>query len=216
MTMGTRVRFTVILGILGLLLLAAVLWLFILAPRLDQAAAIEQETEAVASQNTALQGRYNQALRQAREAPQSAAEAVDLYTSMPREADLPRILEQIPDAAKAAGIAPTDLTSLSTGLPVPVVAGTDPGANDVQLATIGLQVSAVGSRASLLDFVDRLRTLDRAVLVKGTSYSSAPGRAQDTVTIDADMFVLQSQLPDLVQKVDDLLAKADLPAAPAG
>lgn len=203
------VRYTVILGTLGLLALAAVLWLFVLAPRLATAAEIEAQAAQVASANLALQGRYNQALEQAREAPAAAAEAVALFETMPREADLPRILEQIPSAATEAGIAATGLTSLTTSLPQPTTQGVPGSDSGVQLATIGLQVSAEGDRASLLAFVDNLRSLDRAVLITSTNY--ATGEETDTVTVGATMFVLQSQLPDLVAQVEDLLAEADLP-----
>lgn len=203
------VRTTTLVGVLALLLLGAVLWLFVLAPRLAEASEIDAQAQLVASQNTTLQARYNQTLDQARNAPQSAAEAVALFETMPREADLPRILQLIPQAAEDAGIPADSLTSLTTGLPQPANDGAQGGAANVALATISLQISAQGDRESLLAFVDNLRTLDRAVLVKSANYATTADA--DTVSVGADMFILQSQLPDLVAQVEELLAAAEGP-----
>jgi hypothetical protein len=213
------VRRTILVGTLLLLVLAAVLWFFVLSPRLATASEIEAETQNVATSNLSLQARYNQALEQARQAPQSAKEAVALFETMPQEADIPDVLKQVTQAAQDAGIPADQVTSVRTTIPTPVVNNPKPAssgstssgtAGRVQLATIGLELTASGKRAELLAFLDNLRQLDRAVLVKSTGLVTTPDGA-DALTVDADLFVLQSQLPDLVAEVQDLLAAASLP-----
>lgn len=207
------VRVTMLVGIVLLLVLVAVLWLFVLSPRLSTASEINDQAATVATQNQLLQNRYQQALRQAREAPQSAAEAVALFETMPQEADLPAVLDQITAAALDAGLRGTDLISISTSIPQTVVADaatTQPAAGGIELATIDLQVSAQGRQEDLLVFLDNLRTLDRAALVTSSALTTS-AEGGDSLTVQAQLFVLRSQLPDIVAQVEDLLAQAELP-----
>ena len=79
---------------------------------------------------------------------------------------------------------------------------------------MGVDITARGTRRELLDFVDNLQSLDRALLVRSTQFLAAPtvaveGPLQgDTLQVTGTMFVLQSRLPDLVANVEQLVAES--------
>lgn len=218
---GHPVRNAILLGTATLVVIGVLSWLFVLSPRLSQASDITAQTESVATANLALQGRYNQRLDMARQAPQAATDAVELFTTMPQQADLPDVLRQITDAASAAGIAPRDVTSIRTSVPVPLAIPAPAGPGETaapegaQLAELPLEIAVKGPRKSLLAFVENIQALDRAVLIDSTNYNQSVG-AQEMLTISGSLFMLESELPDLVAQVKDLLSKAEAvtPTAP--
>lgn len=217
---GHRVRTAVLLGTAILIVVGAAAWFFVLSPRLDTASQTTTQAEELAFSNVALTNRYHQALDQAETAPQAAADAQALFSTMPQQADLPTVLGQISDAATRAGIAPADISMITTSVPVPLVAkkgeATAEGAAakslGVDLATMGFSLTVTGSRPDLLGFLDNLQKLERASLITSTSLASTiepgaegPAANQETLTASGTMFVLNSQLPDLVANVNALL-----------
>lgn len=211
---GNRVRNAVLIGLGILAVLTAVVWLFVLAPRLATAGEIEAQADDLANTNLALRGEYNQRLALARQAPQAAKDAVDLFTRMPTTAELPKVLTQITRAAARAGIAAGDVTTLRTGLPVAIDAPAAPGVEGARLAQLPVEISATGTRPQVLRFLENLQQLDRAVLVASTDIASEDP-ARHTLSISGSLFILQSRLPDLVAQVEELLASAGQPTAAA-
>lgn len=218
MTSANRARNTILLGAGALLVLAAVLWFFVLSPRLAQASEIDAQAQQVATANLSLQTQYNDRLAKVSNAPQAAEDAVALFTQMPQEAELPEVLNQITKAASDAGLGAGGLTSLRTSVPeptTPTAGGADGQAAGIELATMPVEIIATGTRPQLLAFLDNVQSLDRAVLVDGTTYARAVEGNQDTLTISGSMFVLRSELPDLVAQVEELLAAAEEPPVEA-
>ena len=209
-----RVRLTLIGGILLILAVVAVLWFVVLSPRLSKASELNAQAAQLQTANLQLRNQYNASLDLAAEAPQAAAEAQALFARMPQQADLPAVLDQIAAAATAAGIKPQDIQTVNASLPNPVGAtGADPAG--IKLAQLQLSVTALSKRQQSLGFLDNLQALDRALLVTSTQITDATGAdaqagkgGDETVQVAGSMFVLQSQLPDLVAKVEELLAEA--------
>lgn len=210
------VRFARLVAVVALIALAAIAGLFVLMPRFGEVEALRTQTSEAADENLRLRAQERELLTLADEAPQRAAEAQELFAAMPRTADLPEVLTQITGAATAAGIKPGDISVLNTSIPVAVTteqataaeAATSLGVN---LATIRLDLSVTGNRASLLRFLQNLQNLDRAMLIQSstiTSTSSTTPGAPDSMAVSGTMFVLQSSLPDLVKTAEDLVATA--------
>jgi hypothetical protein len=86
------------------------------------------------------------------------------------------------------------------------------GASGVSLAEMDIGITVSGTRESLLAFLDNLQALDRALLITATQVSGAAlndPAAGESLTMRGTMFVLQSELPDLVAQVEQLIAEAD-------
>lgn len=212
-----KVRATRIGGIVLVLAIAALSWFFLLSPRLSKAAEVSAQAAQVQTANLSLRNQYNQSLAQAQEAPQAAAEAQKLFATMPQQAELPQVLEQVSGAAEAAGIKTGDIRTINASIPAAVA----PSVGDVsgiKLASMALTVTADAGRDKALTFLDNLQALDRAMLIKSSELQQAIGITGQTeaenVQVVGSMFVLQSTLPDLVAQVDALLAAAgQTPAA---
>lgn len=211
MTLGRNpARVVAVLGGLGLIVLSLVLWLFVLGPRLATADEIVKQADDTSLGNIALRNRYNQTLERVRHAPQAAADAQALFASMPQEADLPTVLRQLTDAAADAGLDPSNIQVISTSVPAPV--GAEAQSATVQLASMDVGITIVGPRRRLLDFIDNLQALQRALLISRvqiTGSSDPTAVDQETLQVNGSMFVLQSSLPDLVAQVEALIAEAE-------
>jgi type IV pilus assembly protein PilO len=229
----TRVRTHVALGVLILLVFAAISWFLVLSPRIANATDIAAQAEQVDSATTAMQGRYRQTVEQAASATQAAADAQALFESMPQQAELPDVLLRIIDAASRAGIGANQISVINASVPRSLTGDETTGADPesaagaaakglgVELAQLDIDVTVNGDRASLLAFLDNLQGLDRAVLVTATGLTDlsqpANGGPENAPTasgagqildVTGSMFVLQSKLPDLVAAVQKVIDDA--------
>lgn len=202
--MSRRVRFTALIGCLAIIGVAALGWQFIISPRLDAARTINEQADQVELANIRNLTRYSDLQQKAEDLPQAARDVKRLFASMPSEADLPSVLRQVTKAAGAAGIPPADITSLTAGLPEPVE-GSDDTAS-VRLATMSLAISVKGDEAEFRRFLQGLIALDRSLLITSTGMTLATEAGQDsTLTVTGTLFVLQSQLDDLLEEVRRLV-----------
>lgn len=206
-----RVRLTAVIAIVGVLAVAIAAWFLVLSPRLAEASRLQEQATQLQTANLSLLNQQNQVREQVEQAPAAAAQAQRLFETMPQEADLPRVIEQITQAAVDAGIDEAALQTVNTTLPAPVAAPGAADATGVDLASLILQVTATGKRDQALRFIENLQALDRALLVTSTSLNA--GAQEDgpdqIVQVEGSLFVLQSQLPDLVAEVERLIAEAD-------
>ena len=164
----TKARTATIISAVSVLAVGGLTWQFVLSPRMAEADSINTQAMDVETQNVMLTGRYNEAVTRAQQAPEVAAEAQALFAQMPQSAELPAVLDQIMNAATDAGIAETDVASLSTGIPQ-LVPESEGGVSGVQLGTMSISVSADGSPTSTMGFLDNLQSLDRALLINQAS-----------------------------------------------
>lgn len=210
---GNRVRNVTIVGVLGLLALMAIVWFFVLSPRLSSADEISAQADQLEMANLQLRNKVNQAQEQVKQAPAAAAEAQKLFATMPQAAELPTVLRQITDAAQRAGIGPADIQAISTTVPAATGAAGGADASGVSMATMNIGVTVSGSPQDLLKFVDNLQALDRALLITSTQESTETDTGKDSMQVQGRMFVLQSQLPDLVAQVEALMEQANAASA---
>ena len=164
----TKARTATIISAVSVLAVGGLTWQFVLSPRMAEADSINTQAMDVETQNVMLMGRYNEAVTRAQKAPEVAAEAQALFAQMPQSAELPAVLDQVMNAATDAGIDEADVASLSTGIPQ-LIPESEGGVSGVQLATMSISISAEGSAASTMDFLDNLQSLDRALLVNQAS-----------------------------------------------
>lgn len=207
--MTSKVRLTLLFGVLIILALTALSWNFVLGPRLQSANDLNSQAEQVELANVQALSQFSRLRDQAREIPAAAEEAQALFASMPQEADLPGLLNQITQAAADAGIPAQDITVLSTGVPTPI----DPGAENpsVRLATITLDLTVRGSTNEFGRLLDNLAGLDRSLLIQATNLSIPPEGGQGaSMQVSGTIFVLQSPLSDLVANVERLIEEAGL------
>lgn len=201
---------------------AAGAWFGALSPRISEAASLTDQTVSVRSATTAQQAQLHKLQDMAAHSEADAARAQELFASMPKQADLPEVLDAISAAASRAGIGAAGVQSITPGVPIPLQAvasnsaPTDAAAAaaaqalGVHIAKLDLSVTVVGTRDQLLEFIDQLDGLDRAFLVNGTVLTSSPtGDAQESLNVTGTMFVLQSFLPDLVEQVRLLVAATE-------
>ena len=220
------VRLLSVVALLGVVVIGVLMWLLVLEPRLAQSSQLETETSQVNLANLRLVQQERQIIDLAKQAPDLAKQAQALYSRMPQTADLPAVLKQISESATSAGIRASDITLLNTGIPESVEAGTTAGETTaaaqsvgVRLATMTIEVTASGSQRELMDFLDNLQSLDRAVLITQTSTAQGPANAgaaaAQTLTVRGMMFVLESELPDLVANAQRVIDTALAQAGPA-
>ncbi|MCX6431417.1 MAG: hypothetical protein NTX29_01050, partial [Actinobacteria bacterium] len=152
---------------------------------------------------------------------QAAADAQALFATMPEQAELPAVLEQLTAAATDAGIKPQDIQTINAAIPNPIEAAADNSASGINLAQMEISVTAEGKRQESLAFLDNLQGLDRALLITSNRLANVPtadaqpgSSTRESLQVVGQMFVLQSKLPDLVQKVNDLLAAAGRTTTP--
>ncbi len=207
--MTSKVRLTVLFGILVILAITALTWNFALGPRIQAAGDLNSQAEQIELANVQALSQFSRLREQAREIPAAAEDAKRLFASIPQEADLPSLLTQITDAANEAGIPPNDITVLSTGVPAPI----DPGAQNpsVRLATITLDLTVRGSVAEFGRLLENLTELERSLLIQNTNVSIPPeGGEGASMQLKGTIFVLQSPLSDLFANVEKLIEEAGL------
>lgn len=219
---------TILLGVVGIVALALIGWFLVLSPRMASASEINEQADVVETQNQTLSLELTRLEQQKAAAPKAAAEAQKLLTQIPQEVSLPVIFTAITDAATNAGINPRDVTDLSPSIPVVVGGGeSDDGSVSltdgagINLAVIKVNITVKGTRNQIQQFLKNLEAIQRSVVVTNVEMTTAGPATEDagtvTAAISAQLFVLQSQLPDLVKQVEELLAQADgtAPAAPS-
>lgn len=227
--LADKVRLAAIGGIVAVLLLAVISWVTVLSGRMARAGELQAEAAQVELANLTLVKRERDIQALAAQAPELAAQAQELFARMPQTAELPIVLQQISDAAVAAGIKPADIQLLNAAIPQSLSAQGPAGqsaqaaaaasAVGVQLATMGLDITVAGSQENLLDFIDRLQSLDRALLLNSTAIAVNPAEARKdirTLTAHGTLFVLETTLPDLVANAEKVIAEAQAQAGAQG
>lgn len=203
----TPVRKTTLIGTVLLLAALIAAWMFVLSPRSDAVAQVNEEVTAAEQSNQSLRSQI-QSLR-AREAqlPEMRKISKALDRRFPPTAEQAKLFKMITAAAAEAGIAPQHLQSMQMDPPAAVgTAGSAqlPGvaAPTSEVAAQKLTINVSGTPAQIRDFVGNLEKLPRAFAVSTISLSqqSAPATPSEntstaadaqTVTITGDMFNLK-------------------------
>ena len=199
---------TLVLGGLGLLLLAAAGWLLLLGPLTEDVGTARQAADDAVDRNQVLAGQLADLEERAQDLRSTRQAAEELERLVPPTADQPGFFALVDEAAAAAGYAPRDITTLSPTVPVPVAAGADPAAPaapaEPPVAGDGAEAAAApvaeyavqtvsmtltGSYEQATRLLTRLAGLDRAVLVRSISLSGEAGSPTLTLTLSGTTFV---------------------------
>ena len=221
-------RNALLLGILVVVIVAAIAWLFVLSPRMAESGDLQTQAETVELANLTEQHRLADLMKMADDAPRAAERVQALLERMPREADLPALFDQITQAALAAGIPANGISTITQSVPVPLDTPGLPTSGplaealaaaqsaNAKVAKMDLTVSVTGKPGQIIDFTRRLGRLDRTVLLSGLSVANPSGEPDgDHVgTVTGTTFILQSTLPDLIANVDEVLQSAGVAGLP--
>ena len=199
---------TLVLGGLGLLLLAAAGWLLLLGPLTEDVGTARQAADDAVDRNQVLAAQLADLEERAQDLRSTRQAAEELERLVPPTADQPGFFALVDEAAAAAGYAPRDITTLSPTVPVPVAAGADPAAPaapaEPPVAGDGAEAAAApvaeyavqtvsmtltGSYEQATRLLTRLGGLDRAVLVRSISLSGEAGSPTLTLTLSGTTFV---------------------------
>lgn len=154
-------RAIVVAGV-GAAILAALLVVFLVLPKLTEVSTAEQELEEAKAQQTTLSSRLA-ALRQARdEAPQNQAAIQLVERQLPPTADLSGMILLLRNAATSSGVQVLSLT--------PAAPATS---DDGTFSSISVSATGEGSYFSIVDYLYSIETLPRAATVESVDITPA-------------------------------------------
>jgi Tfp pilus assembly protein PilO len=153
-------RAPLIVGAIGLVL-AILMIMFLVLPKMHQVSAANDSLAAAAAENGTLQSQLN-ALNDAKdEAPENAAIIQKVSEQLPPTANEPSMLLLLANAASAAGL---PLTQFTPGAPTP-----DPTTG---LTTIPVAFAVTGTYFALAQFLFNVETLPRVAKVTSATITS--------------------------------------------
>lgn len=197
-------RATMIIGVVALLLIAAVSWTLVIGPKTSQLSAVRTQIQDTRDQNDLLRVQLARLVKQSRDLDTVRQTAGALADKFPPTADQPGLFRQVTAAAVDAGIGADGLTTLA---PSPPAVGGDaaegvpaqPAAGGDQLARQAVSISIEGSYKQTQQLLENLEQMGRAYLI--TSVSMNGGEDGFTTTLTGDMFVMPPLIdPDDVEQ----------------
>lgn len=192
-------RQTLLLGLLAVVLIVALWWVFLLSPKRAELTEVEAEIDAALTQQATLQARIRTLQEVRNDAPQLEADLVATETIIPTEPALPSAIRMLAQSADDSGVS---LVSITPGRPSQVANGPE------GLAQIGLAVAMDGSYFQIVDFLRRIEDpaiVPRAMIWEGMTLS-VDEYPTLTGTITGRMFAMLPAVPAAV------VPDADTPA----
>lgn len=157
-------RRRVIVAGVGAGILALLLVLFLVLPKMAEVTEAEQELEDTQVEQQTLSVQLN-ALRQARdEAPENEAEIREVDGMVPPTADLPGVLRLLRNAAAVSGVL---VLSLTPNTPTTAESG--------GFSSIAVSASGEGSYFALVKYLHEIETLPRAATVQSIDLNPKEG-----------------------------------------
>jgi Tfp pilus assembly protein PilO len=157
-------RRAVIVAGAGAAVLALLLVLFLVLPKMAEVTKAEGELQDAKAEQQTLSVQLN-ALKQARdEAPQNEATIRDIEGRVPPTSDLPGVILFLRNAAAVSGV---QVLSLTPGAPAPAPAG--------GFSSIAVSASGEGSYFALVKYLHEMETLPRAATVESIDLTPTEG-----------------------------------------
>jgi Tfp pilus assembly protein PilO len=145
-------------------ILALLLVLFLVLPKMAEVTTAEGELQDAKAEQQTLSVQLN-ALKQARdEAPQNEATIREIEGKVPPTANLPSVILFLRNSATVAGV---QVMSLTPAAPVPEPSG--------GFSSISVSASGQGSYFALVKYLHELETLPRAATVESIDLSPSEG-----------------------------------------
>lgn len=181
-----KTRSTLLLGALGLLVIAVVGWMFVLSPRFGHISDIKAQADQLQQQNASTQATISTIQQEKSTISSEIAYAADLSSRFPADSGEQDLFNEIRAAAAAAGISENNVTAVTSGAPTVVgttgnvtlapssgsstspTTPTAPGASG-QVATMTIMITAQAQPPALLRFLKNLEGIHRALLVNTSS-----------------------------------------------
>jgi len=196
--------------VLGLVLLIVLGWLFVLSPRFQTTGELEVRAADLELGQLNLTRRERDLLDLAAGLPATAEQAQRLFSAMPQTAELPVLLTQLTSAATKSGIPADRIEVINTAIPESVDTTTDEGsaAADIRLATMRVDMTVVGSPSQLTKFIAAMENLERSFVITDVTVVAGglKDSDEDTLTLAGTIFVLESELPDLIEQAETVAA----------
>jgi Tfp pilus assembly protein PilO len=157
-------RRAVIVAGAGAAVLALLLVLFLVLPKMAEVTTAQGELEDAKAEQQTLSVQLN-ALKQARdEAPANEATIRDIEGRVPPTADLPGVILFLRNAAAVSGV---QVLSLTPGAPAPAPAG--------GFSSIAVSASGESSYFALVKYLHEMETLPRAATVESIDLTPTEG-----------------------------------------
>jgi Tfp pilus assembly protein PilO len=157
-------RRAIVLAGVGTAVLAVLLVVFLVLPKMGQVTDAEQELQDTQAEQVVLRGQLN-ALEQARdEAPENEAAIREVDGKVPPTADLPGMILFLRNAATDSGV---QVLSLTPSTPAPAATG--------GFASIMVSASGEGSYFAFVRYLHEIETLPRAATVQSIALSPIEG-----------------------------------------
>jgi Tfp pilus assembly protein PilO len=170
---------TVTAGVLAAVLIVAAWWVFLFSPARSDAKKVESEVKAAKAKSLSLETEQKQLEDLEKRAPQIQADRDRLRNAVPDQPELASFIEQ----ANQLGI--------DTGVKWVSVSPTEPGAG-AAAGTIQVSMQVTGGYYQVLDFLNRLESIPRLVVVDQVSLTAstadAGGPPQLNASLTARMF----------------------------
>lgn len=156
----------------GAAILALLLIVFLVVPKMSQVSEAQRELEESEAQQETLSSRLT-ALRQAREeAPQNQAQIRRVEQQVPPTADLPGMILLLRNAATSSGVQVLSLTPAT-----PTLSG------DGAFSSISVSATGEGTYFSVVDYLYSIETLPRAATVESVDLSPTEGTLSFVATL---------------------------------
>ena len=171
----------VLLGAVGAGLLILIVWfLFLWGPQGNRLSDAHDRRDTAEQQNQALQAQLARLQAAQERVPELAARLEQLRVAVPEQPNLAQFILDANDAAERSGI---DFISVS---PSP------PAAGESGPSVIRTSINITGGYFQVLDFLNRLGSMPRIVIVDTVGISPAGAQGDLTVTLAARMFTTAS------------------------
>jgi len=141
-------RTKLLLGVLGVIILAVAVWFLVLQPIRSDIASTDQEIESMRARLQTAQAKLAQAEVKRQEAKYNQARLLELAKMVPESEEIPSLIVELEDVARQSGV---NLSSITPGEPAEL------SGIPARYVPVDLQVS--GSYFDLGDFVYRLERM---------------------------------------------------------
>jgi Tfp pilus assembly protein PilO len=162
-------RLWILGGVVGVVLVLAVGWFFMVSPKYDEASTLNDQAATTSDQVTLLQRRLTELRKQNENLPTYLAQLAQEHAALPSTSGLSDLLRELQTAGDASGAAVSGVT---------VGGVADVSASGSKLYALPLTLTVTGSVQQLRTFLVQLQQVQpRAVLITGASLSTADTNA---------------------------------------
>lgn len=176
-------------GAVLIVLLLGAGFMLVISPYLSSGAQFEKEKAALLSNKQLEQNEYDSFVEYQRVHAKTLGVSDTVSLSFPTNAEVDNLTRQIVTAGEKAGLTSTNISNITTTAPLAktsVSTTEDEHGNLTSVTTVEpvarMEVGIVTSGTSdqVINFINNLAEMDRAILVSSVNYSSPPGASSES------------------------------------